>query len=215
MKLELIQPVAQSLLDQLSSACVRIEIAGSVRRQKPDPKDLELVAIPAIGHYSITDLFGTVVEEHAINHLEDALGTLYDLGVWQLDPVLKKNGPAQKRLLHLPGGLCCDLFITDRRRWGAIFAIRTGPSDFSKALVSYAHRRAMFIKHGLLHGHAPVFKRDGSGDVEECPQGEACPRIVETPEERDVFTALGLPWIEPARRSANLFYASVPRSAIR
>ncbi len=213
MQLTDIQPIADSLVDQLRSACLRIEIAGSVRRGKPDPKDLELVAIPATGHYTVQDLFETVIEEHAVNHLDDALMTLYDLGEWELDPVLRRNGTHYKRLSHVATGICCDLYITDARRWGIIATIRTGPGDFSKALVNYAHRKALFIQDGLLHQHAPEY--DLRGDVKLCPAGERCRCIAETPEERDVFASLGLPWIEPIRRSANLLYASVPRGMWR
>lgn len=211
MKLELIQPIAEDLLAQLSSACVRIEIAGSLRRRKPEPKDIELVAIPAIGHYAVRDLFDHVVEEHPINHLEEAVLTLLDLGQWEFDPEVRRNGPAYKRLRHVPTGVCTDLFITDARKWGYTFTVRTGPGDFSKALVTYAHRLTMFFNGSLLHKHAPVYDLDGK--TKDCPAGDRCLRIVETPEERDVFAALGLSWIEPPRRNRNLFDATVPRGA--
>ncbi len=208
-----IQNIADALVEQLRSACLRIEIAGSVRRCKPDPADIDLVTIPATGHYAVQDLFGTVVEEHVVNHLDDALSTLYDIGEWELDPVLRRNGPHSKRLHHLPSGVCCDLAITDARRWGIIYLIRTGPGKFSEALVSYAHRQNSFVQEGLLHHHAPEY--NGHGEVKPCIAGERCLRIVDTPEEMDVFHALGLPWIEPGRRSANLLYASVPRGRWR
>src|SRR5512139_1002751 len=210
MKLETIQPIADSLIERLSSACLRIEIAGSIRRRKPEPNDIEIVAIPALGSYTITDLFGAAVEEHPVNHLEDALLTLFGLGEWDFDPVLRRNGPRYKRLLHIASGVCCDLFITDARRWGLIYTIRTGPGDFSKALVSYARRRGMFVLDGLLHKHTPQL--DASGKP-TCYSGERCGFIVSTPEEHDVFIALGLPFIEPRKRTANLLYASVPREA--
>ncbi len=46
MNLSDIEPIAQSLLEQLRSSCVRIEIAGSIRRRKADPRDIEIVVIP-------------------------------------------------------------------------------------------------------------------------------------------------------------------------
>jgi len=211
MKLELLQPIAQTLIDQLSSACVRIEIAGGVRRGKAEPHDLELVALPATGEYTVPNLFGEIIERHTINLLEDALVTLLQAGAWDFDPDVKRNGPKYKRLRHVATGACCDLFITDRRRWGYTFTVRTGPKDFSKALVKHAHRRGMFFKDGLLHQHAPSF--DEHGDVKPCLAGEKCLKIIETPEERDVFDALGLPWIDPGKRDrVNLLYAVRPGS---
>jgi DNA polymerase/3'-5' exonuclease PolX len=203
MKLDQIEPLANSLVEQLRSACVRIIVAGSIRRRKPEPGDIELVAIPALGHYTVADMFDEVREEHTVNHLDDALATLFDLGDWKLDPVTPRDGPHYKRLRHVAAGMCCDLFITDRRRWGMIATIRTGPEDFSEELVKLAHRRGMFVRNGgLLHGHPPVF--NGEHKVQPCPLGERCTQIIETPEEADVFAALGLPWIEPAHRSAKL-----------
>lgn len=200
MNLSEIEPLARSLLDQLSSACVRIEIKGSIARRKPAPTDIDLVCIPANGYYTISDMFGGETR-HEISHMDDALMTLYALGEWELDQMVRRNGPKLKRLRHRMTGVCADLCITDRRHWGIIATIRTGPHDFSKDLVKLAHRRGMFVKDGLLHGHPPSF--DGNGDALPCPIGEECTQIVETPEEADVFRALGLDWIEPWRRTAD------------
>jgi DNA polymerase/3'-5' exonuclease PolX len=208
MQLETLQPLAQSLLEQLASACVRLEIAGSVRRGKADPHDLELVALPAIGEVTIPNLFGEIVERRTVNLLENALVALLQAEAWEFDPEVKRNGPKYKRLRHGASGLCCDLFITDRRRWGYTFTVRTGPGDFSKALVKCAHRRGMFFNDSLLHKHAPVF--DEKGNAKPCPAGETCLKIVATPEERDVFAALEIPWIEPGKRTVNLLYAVRP-----
>ena len=215
MKLKDLYPITQALLDQLASACVRIEIAGSLRRGKRDPKDIELVCIPSIGEYSVPvyEMFAApAATVHQVNHLEDALMTLIQAGAWEFDPLVRRNGPRYKRLRHGASGICCDLFITDARRWGVIFAIRTGPANFSQALVRYARRQSMFVADGLLHQHAPE-GYDADGKALPCPAGERCRRIVETPEEIDVFAALGLLWIEPARRNLNLFYASRPRAS--
>ena len=45
-RLEKASKVAANLLRTLAPACHRIEIAGSIRRGKPEVKDVELVAIP-------------------------------------------------------------------------------------------------------------------------------------------------------------------------
>jgi DNA polymerase/3'-5' exonuclease PolX len=205
MKLRTLQPLAQALLEQLASACVRIEIAGSVRRGKPDPHDLDLVAIPMLGEFTVRNLCGEVTAAYTIHHLDDTLGTLIQAGEWEYDPDLKRDGPKYKRLRHVGTPVCCDLSITDSRRWGMKVTLRTGPADFSKALVSGAHRRGMFVSDGLLHAHTPRY--NDKRRVLPCPQGETCPFIRETPEEIDVFDALGIPWIEPGKRNANLLYS--------
>lgn len=205
--------LAQDLQAQLSSACVRIELAGSLRRGKAEVGDIELVAIASTGLFTTPDLFGNPSSNVAVNHLDDALTTLYAQGQWRLarNPETRKplrNGDAWKKLQHAATGLLCDLFITDRRRWGYTLAIRTGPSEFSKELVTRALYRKNFFKDGLLHNHAPV--RNAQREVQPCPAGADCPSIIPTPEERDIFTALGLPYIEPDDRTrAALIVAQV------
>ena len=46
MELQQAQALAEELASGLEPGCTRIEIAGSVRRGKPEPHDLEIVAIP-------------------------------------------------------------------------------------------------------------------------------------------------------------------------
>lgn len=149
MKLEQIKSLAQSLLDQLSSACVRIEIAGSIRRGKADPKDIEIVCIPSMGEYTVPiyEMFtDQITMVHQINYLDDAIGTLLTNGEWEFDPVIKRNGPRYKRLRHVTSQVCCDLFITDRRRWGLIFAIRTALAlSVKRSLVMPAGRPCLWM----------------------------------------------------------------------
>lgn len=195
--------LARELLAQLAPACDRIQIAGSVRRQKPEPHDIELCCIPSRGVYEVCDMFGLVSETIQINRLDDLLTTLiHPGGAWQYDTETPRNGEKYKRLRHTASGICCDLFITDARRWGYTFTVRTGPAEFSHALVTRALNHQMFFRDGLLHAHAPEFEmKQGKREVKPCPLGEACPQIIATPDEPALFAALGLDYIEPAQRS--------------
>jgi DNA polymerase/3'-5' exonuclease PolX len=203
MKLDDLQALATGLIFQLRPGCTRIEIAGSVRRSKPDPKDLELVCIPALGEFTERDLFGEVTRTIAVNYLDTALEGIYSGGAWQLDPVVKRNGELYKRLRHVATGIACDLFITDARRWGYTLTIRTGPYDFSRELMTLAHRQGKFFKDCLLHNHPPVFESGGAGlpmKVLPCGLGQRCTQIIETPEETDIFRALTLTYLVPSAR---------------
>src|ERR1700750_2314871 len=40
------ESIAQKLIERIKPYCVRAEIAGSIRRCKPEVKDIEIVAIP-------------------------------------------------------------------------------------------------------------------------------------------------------------------------
>lgn len=195
--------LARELLAQLAPACDRIMIAGSLRRQKPEPKDIELCCIPSLGVYEVRDMFDLVSNTHVVNRLTDLLATfIHPGGPWQYDTETPRNGEKYKRLRHVTSGICCDLFITDVRRWGYTFTVRTGPAEFSHALVTRALHQHRFFRDGLLHAHAPEFEmKQGKREAKPCPQGDACPHILETPDEPALFAGLGLDYIEPTRRS--------------
>src|SRR3989304_2582209 len=46
MNLEEAARIAAEIADYLRPACQRVEVAGSIRRQRPQPKDIEIVAAP-------------------------------------------------------------------------------------------------------------------------------------------------------------------------
>ncbi|MFA7254037.1 MAG: hypothetical protein WC107_05800 [Patescibacteria group bacterium] len=102
----------------LRPTCERIEIAGSLRRNKPDVGDIEIVCIPS----EMPDLFGEMSRNSFA--ITDKL-TGY---------ALIKNGEHFKQI---DLKYCkCDLFITTPECWGVIFMIRTGSADFSHKMVT-------------------------------------------------------------------------------
>lgn len=180
-----VRDLAHQLHADLAPGCDRLEIAGSIRRCKPDPRDIELVAIPRRTTAPVLDLFGAVVASRGENLLDDALSALWLRGEWQYDLALRRNGPKYKRLRHVATDICCDLFITTPECWGVIFTIRTGPGDFSQELVTRARRMGMVVDEGRLW----KVHRDESRTA------------VETGKEEQFFAALGLRWVAPPARS--------------
>jgi DNA polymerase/3'-5' exonuclease PolX len=166
--------LAFRMLELLCSDCERIEIAGSLRRKKETVGDIEIVLIPK----PESDLFGG--EIYGAGRIEAAL--IRD------GFVLAKNGNHFKQA-HLPAiaskeTVNFDIFLTTPECWGVIFTIRTGSADFSRRLVTPRQQG------GLLPSHLKV--REGriwNGDT-----------ALDTPEEADVFKAIGLEWIEPSKR---------------
>lgn len=166
--------LAEALAADLMPGCERIEIAGSVRRRKPEVGDLELVAVPK----PRANLFG-----------EPTHGTL-------LDPILERLCE-RGELTNLKGGekykqfavaapACChlDLFLTTADQWGLILLIRTGPADFSKRFVT--QRRLGGLLPDDLHVNGGRLWR---GMV-----------ALPTPDERGLFELAGLTWVEPWER---------------
>ena len=166
--------LARSIVNELAPCCQRIEVAGSIRRCQEEVGDIEIVAVPkrAQGLFEASD--------NAMTQLDEKLNLL----VMEERLTRIKDGPRYKQAWVVRHGIKLDLFLCQERSWGIIFAIRTGPVEFAKRLVTPV------CKGGYLPDELSV--RDGClwmGDL-----------AIETYEERDLFRALGLGWLEPRDR---------------
>lgn len=124
MRLQQAQLIANKYLHQLQPYCEKIEVAGSIRRQKSEVKDIELICIPKkvqTNEDMFAPTYGRMPQFAAlVNGLERIKG----------DPA---EGKYCARML--PEGIQLDLFICTRENWGYQLALRTGPAMFSKSLV--------------------------------------------------------------------------------
>lgn len=211
---------AQDLIKLLGDYCERIEIAGSVRRGKASVKDIELVIIPKLTRVEVPaiagqmDLFGNMVggkpaSVRIDSHLDQRLDDLAAMGqIFKVRPSTHdkgKWGERQKqfwvkhRLNGTVGYIPVELYIVrPPAQWGAILTIRTGPSEFSKALMGYIDSMTDFKEfRGRL-----VRKDDQTIEIE-------------TPEERDYFKVLGLRWMPPEKRTADALRDQVRFSRAR
>lgn len=167
--------LAKALKSLLEPACEKIEIAGSIRRGKPETADGEIVAIPRWDD-----------GRNALLHLMD---TLVDQGQIQKAIVTDKNGKQVQRWGDLYRkvqyqGFPVDVFLTDAESWGYQFALRTGPGDANMLVMTklkYAKPKPPFsIEKGAL------WQDDQRLAVRT---------------EEEFFTLLGLPYMEPWQRS--------------
>jgi DNA polymerase/3'-5' exonuclease PolX len=109
--------LAEEALNTLKPYCDRICIAGSIRRMKPECKDIELVCIPRMVPGG---LFGDEPEVDP--------GFCAVVNQWSK----VKGEPTGKYTQRvLPGGMALDLFMADAENWGLILAVRTGSAGFS------------------------------------------------------------------------------------
>lgn len=178
------EALARQVVIMLGDDCHRIEVAGSIRRRRPDVGDVEIVCVPRLEPVAV-GLFGDPGEP--LNALDATCRDLLAEGSLEHRPDVNGRpafGPRFKRLRY--DGIALDLFsVLEPAQWGVILAIRTGPAEFSQRLVTTRS------KGGFLPNWLKV--RDGaiwSGD-----------EPIATPEERDVFALLGLDWIPPERRT--------------
>lgn len=103
--------IAEQVKEELAPHCERIEIAGSIRRKKPEVKDIEIVAIP---------------KPYDIGLFESGIATV--VKKW---PKLKGELPCKYTQRMLPEGIKLDLFFAEQDNWGNIFAMRTGSKEYS------------------------------------------------------------------------------------
>lgn len=164
--------LALPVVELLRPHCARIEIAGSLRRQKAEIGDIEIVASPKS---FVPDLLSEPTETHSLDTFD-----------WSTLGKLTLNGHKQKKII-LPGDVQIDLFIvTPPAQWGVIFLLRTGSDKFS-------HR---FVTHKSFGGCMPAAYRMHEGAI-WCGN-----RMIETPEERDLFKLFNMRYIPPVERVA-------------
>jgi DNA polymerase/3'-5' exonuclease PolX len=180
--------VAVELLDRLMPACERGAIAGSIRRQRPEVNDIELVVVPSFQERVGEDLWGT---PHEADLLTERLGWMVVAGeirprvieVHRSDGTIEqshRDGDSYKALEYR--GLPVDLFVVrPPADWGVIVTIRTGPADWSHRLVTDCQRYLRCVAGGRLYR---------SGQYVPCH------------EELDFFRGIGQEWVEPWERSA-------------
>lgn len=190
---------AEFLVEQLREHCFRLEIAGSIRRRQPVVKDIEIVALGTRGSVPIAgNLLG---ERQEIDCLERFLDKV-DAGRHHAIVRPKKHagrtapwGPRMKKLwvTHGCATYAVDLFQPTRETWGPVLAIRTGPSDFSRLLVTKRTEG----------GAMPTDMRQHEGRLEQYRDSRWQP--LDTPDEAAWFAALGVPlWEPPERTEARL-----------
>lgn len=138
MQLDDATKIAESVKAQLAPHCDRIEIAGSIRRRKPDVGDIEIVAVPMP----------------------------YDVGLFAsgVAPIVDQWAKVRGELPYcrytqriLPGGVVLDLFFATPENWGLIYAIRTGSAEYSHHVLAlgwvrngYHSENGVLIRNGVV-----------------------------------------------------------------
>jgi DNA polymerase/3'-5' exonuclease PolX len=178
------QQMAGEVIALLKNSCERIEVAGSIRRRKPDVGDIEIVCIPDFESTGC-DLFGNPLSM-ANMQLMRVKNLLQD-SVFGHRP--DKNGhnccgEGCQRLTYR--GFALDIFpCVGTSEYGVIKLIRTGSGDFNKRFVLQRAVGGTILQTG---------QKIEDGALWDLGQR------VSTPEEIDVFNAVGLAYLEPWER---------------
>lgn len=139
------QRCADRLLDWLMPYCELVRVAGSIRRGRPEPNDIDLVAIPKIDFER--DLLGQPVRTR--NLAENAIRMRAGEEHWELG----KCGP--QYMVWVAKGVQVDLWFATPGTWGTLLLCRTGSKEHNiwlaqRAKVAGGHWNP---HHGLtIHG---------------------------------------------------------------
>lgn len=177
--------IACGLGNALLPSCYRVEIAGSLRRRRPDIGDIDLVCEPIVK--PALDMFDQPTGA-AVNLLHNRLDDLVQQGI--LTKRLNKLGhpswgPEMRRAVHR--GMNVDVqIVTDPDTWGAWLAIRTGPAAFNKALVAPRSQGGVLPPGFEFKNGFKLYRGGGQ---------------IPTPTEDELFHALGFEYQRPQDRN--------------
>lgn len=155
--------------------------AGSLRRKQPTVGDIEHVIVPKVGERPVPGtMFGETASVnlvwHALDEIMSAKPGLLEKHVYGTSVRWgeKYRGVDFRGFNH-------ELFMADAKNFGSVLAIRTGPAEFSKELVTRLYRKR-------LHNEGGYVKYVGDG------------AIYPVFTEQAFFDAASTDWIEPEKR---------------
>jgi DNA polymerase/3'-5' exonuclease PolX len=134
MNLNQVKGHADNILLRLYPYTERIHIAGSIRREKPEVKDIEIVCMPRFVDGGQTALFSETIAEKVISkNYVDVVKTL--------GKVIKGKPDGRYMQIELPQRINLDLFMPDPDDYYRQYAIRTGSSDYSRQTIAKGWKR--------------------------------------------------------------------------
>lgn len=126
--------IARALHAEISPVVARAKVVGSLRRQRAEVGDIELLVEPRT---IASNLFGELAPDLAsIQHAVSGWGDIQKSG--------EKYAQVQRR-----DGVVIDVFIcTPPAHWGSLLAIRTGPAELGQHAVTQMRRRGLVHRAG-------------------------------------------------------------------
>ena len=140
MELNFAQTIADGVVSQLSPHCEKITVAGSIRRRRPFPQDIDLVLIPS-----------------------DRARLDYVLMSLSKDGTMKMSGSKIARVAMERIDL--DVYYATEETWSTLLLIRTGSKQSNIRLATAAKREGLRLAasgDGLFEGKERI-----AGDTEQ------------------------------------------------
>lgn len=185
--------VGSEILDGLLGSVDKAVVAGSVRRQKPDVGDVEIVYIAITEpRRDPVDMFAWIDS----NLSDEAIENLIASGVLAKRLNVKGQemyGPKNKLLRHVKTGMPVDLFATTAENWYVSLVIRTGSKETNLRLTTGAQDRGRKLNS---YGAGVTILTEQIFDNVHYHAGDQIP----AKSEEDVFRLCGVPYLVPTDR---------------
>jgi len=188
--------IAIRICEVLQPHCDRINIAGSIRRQKPEVKDIEIICQPKIEPLLTMDLFGPVKEETIV--VPAFTSSVVGLGT------IVKGSPAGRYMqMELHDGINLDLFMPTPEDYFRQYAIRTGSADYAARTIAAGWKRKGWCgsDKGLRRVSDCLEIRGADGKSKWRCINEHADLPPSWQSEAEFFEWLGLPLIAPRLRT--------------
>ncbi len=190
MNLPTAQHYAAKLIDWLTPTCTRINVVGSIRRERPACADIDLICLPKITEHR--DMLGAVIarSNHAWDFLTDYVKERNPLNSPGRKPRFISGGGKEGKQLLIDLPKCqLDIWFATETTWPTLLLCRTGSKEHNIWLAQRAQA------HGLHwnphHGHRPLTDTSDPADPAA---------YLHTPTEEALYTALRLSYIPPKDR---------------
>jgi DNA polymerase/3'-5' exonuclease PolX len=218
MNLETARKYAEKIVEWLGPLCYRIEIAGSVRRERANCNDIDIVCIPKLVAKEM-DIFGkpigvpvNPVRKLLVEYVRQTKGagwrtngmTIDQARSDQLSPKDQKDGKDQKageyepredavNLLVKLRNCDLDVFCANEATFATRWMCRTGSKEHNIWVCERAQRMG-----GKWEPQRGLWVNDQGPSAKD--QGNPNLKMGEAVTEADIYEALGLPWIKPKDR---------------
>jgi DNA polymerase/3'-5' exonuclease PolX len=182
--------IADRIVMLLQAHCQVINIAGSIRREKHQVKDIEIVCIPK-KEFIQTDLLGGGVNK-TIKGFTDAL-------LLMQDKIVKGNPEGRYMQLIIKGGATLDLFMPQADDYYRQYAIRTGSAEYSSFVIANGWKRKGWCgTHDGLRLQQQCLQNEKTGNWNCVVKEPTLPPVWQS--EQEFFEWLGVEYVHPSKR---------------
>jgi DNA polymerase (family 10) len=120
MEIDKAKAIAEQVVNRLTAHCQRIEVAGSIRRRRPEVHDIDLVLIPS--------------DRDAVDRILMQVGKIKMSGL--------KIARVTMESIEL------DVYYATPETWATLLLVRTGSEQFNRMLANRALKRGLKLKAG-------------------------------------------------------------------